>query len=69
MSRHLIIFLFSFFPFLLTYNAAAQTCSVNAGVPFTLCVSADSFMLTGNSTGALATTATWSVTCLQVFIS
>lgn len=42
-------------------QARAQTCSVNAGVPSTVCVSVDSFMLLGNATGALATTATWAL--------
>ncbi|MBL7712222.1 MAG: T9SS type A sorting domain-containing protein [Chitinophagaceae bacterium] len=42
-------------------NLYAQTCSVNAGVPSRACVSADSFILTGNATGALSTTPGWSL--------
>lgn len=42
-------------------ESSAQTCSVNAGVPSSICVTSDSFMLMGNATGLLSTTATWSL--------
>ncbi|MBL7712223.1 MAG: hypothetical protein JNL13_07165, partial [Chitinophagaceae bacterium] len=44
---------------LIVRNGAAQTCSVNAGVPASVCVSADSFVLSGNASGALATAPAW----------
>lgn len=44
---------------LMAHSADAQTCSVNAGVAASVCVSADSFVLSGNASGALATPPAW----------
>lgn len=56
-----VLFLLHLLLLLNLRESVAQTCSVNAGVPSRVCVSADSFILTGNATGALSTTPSWSL--------